>query len=223
MLRARVGRGDAAQNQLPALQIQVTAHRTRFGLLVATFALAALPAGAAAAPYVPPGNSAATQYTEAVPTAGGPKATGHKQGKVKSPNKVLGTRNTEKLNAQGPQGHAAAELAAATAPATIPTPLAESAGTPNPGDSSQAGGQGPQSAKPGDGVADGEASRHAAAQTTKPQAQSPSGSSGLGEVIGQATGSSSGQLGLLLPLLIVAVVIWSVAYLLRQRRDRPAA
>lgn len=198
-------------------------HRTRFGLLAAAFALAALPAGAAAAPYVPPGNSAATQYTEAVPTAGGPKATGHKQGKVKSPSKVLGARNTEKLDAQGPQGHAAAEVAAATAPATIPATPSEPARTPNPGGSSQTGGQGPQSTKPGDGSPGGDATSHAAPQVAKPpQAQNPSGSSGFGEVIGQATGSSSGQLGLLLPLLIVAVVIWSVAYLLRQRRDRPA-
>ena len=59
--------------------------------------------------------------------------------------------------------------------------------------------------------------------TNPPQAQNPSGSSGLGEVIGQATGSSSGELGLLLPLLIIAVVIWSAAYLRRQRRDHPAA
>lgn len=190
----------------------MTVHRTRLGLLAATFALAALPAGAVAAPYVPPGNSAANQYTEAVPTAGGPKATGYGQGKANSPSKVLGARNAAKLDAQGPLGHAAAMLAAATAPATIP-PASEPATTPQPGGGSPNG-------KSGGPSGSGQATTHRAQLSAT---QIPSGSSGLGEVLGQATGSSSGQLGLLLPLLIAAVLIWSVAYLLRQRRDRPAA
>ena len=61
-------------------------------------------------------------------------------------------------------------------------------------------------------------------ETGKPEVPIPAGSSGLGEVIGQATGSSSsGQLGLLLPLLILAVATWAVAYVLRQRRGHPVA
>jgi hypothetical protein len=183
----------------------VTAYKTRLGSLAAALAIAALPAGAAAAPYVPPGNSAATQYTEAVPTAGGPKATDKgKQGKNRSPGKVLGVQNTEKLDAQGAEGRAVAEVAAATAPVPLPVqPTAPATVHAAPSESA-----GTANAQTADSPA---------------QAQIPSGSSGLGEVLGQATGSSSGELGLLLPLLIVAVVIWSVAYLLRQRRDRPAA
>jgi hypothetical protein len=199
----------------------VTAYKTRLGSLAAALALAVLPAGATAAPYVPPGNSAATQYTEAVPTAGGPKATDKgKQGKDRSPGKVLGIHNTQKLDAQGPQGRAAAEVAAATAPATIQATSSDSAGTPNREGSTQG-----TTAKPGNGTSGGNPTDRTVTQAANPpaQTQSASGSSGFGEVIGQATGSSSGELGLLLPLLIVAVVIWSVAYLLRQRRDRPAA
>jgi len=51
------------------------------------------------------------------------------------------------------------------------------------------------------------------------QAGGVSGSSGLGEVIGQATGaSSSGQLGILLPLAIVVAAVGSLAFLWRRRR-----
>jgi hypothetical protein len=202
------------------------AHGIRFGLLSATIAILALPASSAAAPYVPPGNSAATQYTEAVPTAGGPKATNKsKGGKTKAPSQVLGSRNTERLDAQGPQGHAAAEVAAATAPATVATAAAETqpATTANSEDSSRSGGQGGNSVGPHTGGAGAPAGDRAATKTgDTTHAQNPSGSSAFGQVVDQATGSgSSGQLGLLLPLLIVAVVVWSVAYLLRQQRKRP--
>jgi hypothetical protein len=45
------------------------------------------------------------------------------------------------------------------------------------------------------------------------------GSSGLGEILRQATGStSSGEMGLLLPLLILGALAWSVAYALGRRR-----
>lgn len=224
MLRARVGRGDAAQNQLPGFrQTQVTVDRIRSGLLAAALALVALPASAAAAPYVPPGNSAATQYTEAVPTAGGPKATNKgKQGK-QTPSKVLGAGNVKKLDAKGPEGQAAAEVAAATAPATVQAASPDSGGTSQRQESGQAGGHGSTTAKPSGGSSGGNAANHGGASAENPsKARGPEGSSGLGEVVGQATGSSSGQLGLLLPLLIVAVVIWSVAYLLRQRRRQAA-
>lgn len=204
----------------------MTALRIRLGLLSATIAIAALPSTAAAAEsLVPPGNSAATQYTEAVPTAGGPKSTGKpKHSQNRSPDKVLGTHNTERLDAQGPQGHAAAEVAAATAPSTIDastpetateTPKSEAGGSGGQGGSQTAdSGAGATGGQPGGGTAD-------QAKGSAPP-QSPSGSSGLGEVIDQATGSSSsGELGLLLPLLIVGVVAWSIIYLLRQRK-RPA-
>jgi hypothetical protein len=50
-------------------------------------------------------------------------------------------------------------------------------------------------------------------------AKEPHGSSGLGEVLGQATGSSSsGQLGLLLPLVVIGAIAWALAFFWRQRR-----
>ena len=50
-------------------------------------------------------------------------------------------------------------------------------------------------------------------------AAGPGGSSGLGKVITAATGSSdSGELGLLLPLLIVCALVGSAAYFWRQKR-----
>jgi hypothetical protein len=49
-----------------------------------------------------------------------------------------------------------------------------------------------------------------------------SGSSGLREVVAQATGSSaSGEMGLLLPLIIVAAVVGAVAYAVTRRRSTP--
>lgn len=50
-------------------------------------------------------------------------------------------------------------------------------------------------------------------------ADQPSGSSGLGEVLSQATGStSSGKMGLFLPLAIVATLIGAGVYAARRRR-----
>jgi len=206
------------------MQIQATAQRTRLCLLMAAITLAALPASAAAEAYVPPGNSAATQYTEAVPTAGGPKATTHsKHGQSKSPDRVLGAHKTAKLDAQGPQGRAAAEVAALTAPsavgAKVEATAASGPGTPEP----QGGQTGSGGVQAGSGSNAGDLSQSGRSTSPGHTAQAePGGSSGIGEVVGQATGSSSsGQLGVWLPLLIAAVVIWSGAYVLRRQRKRP--
>jgi hypothetical protein len=149
---------------------------------IAVLAILALPSAAGAQPLVPPGNSAASQYTEAFPTAGG-AATTKKRGH-RSPAKVLGPDKVRRLKAEGPQGQEVAAVVAATAPSAIQAdraPRAES----GPG----------------------------------PRGEDPSGSSGLREVIAQATGSSdSGQMGILLPLLILGAFICSAAYFWHQRR-----
>jgi hypothetical protein len=168
--------------------------KLRSGLASITTAAAmlALPGAAAAEYVVPPGNSAATQYTEAFPTAGGNKGTHRHVGR--RPAQVLGQSKARRLDARGPAGEAVAALAAETAPAAI-APASRKGG--------------------GDSVQGGESGRSAVA--------SPSGSSGLGEVLAQATGSSSsGDLGLLLPLLILAAIAWAVAYWARHR-GRPTA
>ncbi len=203
------------------------ASKTGLALLAAMIAIFAIPSAAQAEYLVPPGNSAATQYTEAVPTAGGPKASNpSKHGQSKSPKQVLGKGNAKKLDAQGPEGHAAAEVAAATAPVAVSgggagTPPASGHASPR----NAANGSGPGGGGSNDGgspshQASGEAPGSIATHdATLASEQIPSGSSGLGEVLGQATGSSSGQLGLLLPLIVLGTIAWSVAYVVRRRRQ----
>ena len=160
--------------------------------LGATIAVAFLPPAALAQPVVPPGNSAASQYTETFPTAGGGTPT--KDRGKRAPAKVLGAKTARKFDAQGSQGQAAAVVVTETAPAPVLTSPAT---------------------KPPTGSAKGRQAKTGSGS----QSAGPSGSSGLGEVLAQATGSSStGQMGLLLPLLVVATVVWSLAYMWRRRR-----
>jgi hypothetical protein len=205
------------------------ASKTGLALFAATIAIFAIPGAAQAEYLIPPGNSAATQYTEAVPTAGGPKASNpSKHVGSKSPKQVLGKGNAKKLDAQGPEGQAAAEVAAATAPVAV-----SAGGEGNPPTSGHASpgnaANGPGSGSGGSGANGGGSPSHGASgntpgsttthDATLASEQIPNGSSGLGEVLGQATGSSSGQLGLLLPLIVLGTIAWSVAYVVRRRRQ----
>jgi hypothetical protein len=192
--------------------------------LAAIAALAVAPATALAAKgeVVPPSNSAAAQYTETFPTTGGDKKTD--QGSKHSPAKVLGSKNAKKLQKQGPEGQAAAEAAAATAPA--PVEAAPTAAAPPPQKEDTGDGQGHkgggQSGKTGGGSRaqkkGGNASNGGKAiDAATPQ---PAGSSGVGSALEQATGlSTSGQSGMLLPLVVLATILASIAYLWRQRRQ----
>jgi hypothetical protein len=170
---------------------------------------------AAADTVVPPGNGAATQYTEAFPTSGGNTVSGNGakgggNGGHSSPSHVLGHHNAEKLEDEGQVGREVAKVAAETAPAGATA-------TSHPGSSGQGKGGGSSNgsgAPAGDG---GGGSGSPAAHQGDP-AESGSGSSGLGEVLGQATGSSSGESGLLLPLILLAAVLSSIAYAWRRRR-----
>ena len=171
-------------------------------LAAAAVALLLLPCGAAAAP-VPPGNPAATQYTEAFPTAGGQQdAENGKGGKGRQPNQVLGKRNAQQLESQGEVGKAAAALATETAPV----------GVAGSGAGAGEGKQGTSRGKSHSGGGSGASAESAGS----------GGDSALGEVGSQATGSSfSDGIDLLLPLAILGTVVWLLAYLLR-RRQRPA-
>lgn len=181
---------------------------TGLGTLALAILTLAAPGSAGAVAVVPPGNSAATQYTEALPTAGGPKGTGHagERGRERSPNEVLGKSTTRRLEAQGAQGQAVAEVVAETAPSSPSRASVDSSGKPK-GSNGEEGRQ-----------ANGDSGGGSATRAARDD-----GSSSLGEVAGQATGSSSsGEMGLLLPLLIAAVLLWGAVYWSRQRR-RPAA
>lgn len=197
------------------------APSTRLSLAAITIAaLFATPAAAAPVEeaVVPPSNSAATQYTETFPTSGGDKKTDQKP-KHSSPAKVLGSHNAEKLERRGPEGRATAEAAAATAPTSIPTSSTVHAPSTQGADS----GNGAEDRNNGNGGASAPRQKSDAAEvaaTAPPPATEPSGSSGVGSAIGQATGlSSASASGPLLPLLIFATVLWALAYLWRQRRQ----
>ncbi len=183
------------------------ALRTGLGTLALAILTLAGPGNAGAVAVIPPGNSAATQYTEALPTAGGPKGTGHagERGRERSPNEVLGKRTTRHLEAQGAEGRAVAEVVAETAPSPPIRASVDSGGK----------------LKRSNGQEGRQTNSDSGGSVTR--AAGDDGSSGLGEVAGQATGSSSSsEMGPLLPLLIAAVLLWAAVYWSRQRR-RPAA
>lgn len=184
--------------------------------LAAVAALLIVPSTAPAATVVPPGNSAATQYTETLPTSGGnAEINGNAGDQGRTPAKTLGSETTKKLEARGPEGEAVAAFAAET------TPSAQSASP------SQSGGAGDEGAKHGSAAADKGGKRstgttsgrgEAAADSSGNSAVSvPPGSSGIGEVISHATGSTSGEMGILLPLILVGALIWALSQAWRQR------
>jgi hypothetical protein len=188
--------------------------------LLATIAIFAFPSAALAEELVPPGNSAVNQYTETFPTSGGDKKAEHGKKRPK-PAAVLGSHNAKKLEDQGPEGRKVATVAAATAPSTVVTPEPEET---DQGESGAAGGGGGGGNRKENAAPSPAPRQTSSAPDTPRETAGPSGSdgsSGFGEVLAQATGtSSSGELGLLLPLAIVAAFIWAVAT--RRRTRRPA-
>lgn len=175
--------------------------RTAIGT-AALVASLALPPLTAAGSIVPPGNSAATQYTETFPTTGGnaevnsPIGGG---GGGRSAADVLGPRTAHTLEQLGQEGRNVAALATESVP-----PAAEA---------DRGGGS---EAKNGPGSAGG--SGDSAQLRPALAGEAPGGSSGFGEVLSQATGSTSGQMGIFLPLVLVAALLWALAYAWRQRQ-----
>jgi hypothetical protein len=179
---------------------------------IATFALAAIaaPVAHAEGEVVPPGNSAVIQYTETIPSAGGQKDAEGKKGKVK-PADVLGDSTTRKLESKGKAGREVAEFTAETAPApvsghdqTSSTPAQEK----SEGDKKQKS----HGAAPPDSSGGGGNGTEGATELGPAH-----GSSALGQIAGQATGTSSGELGLLLPLIVLGAAGWAAAYYWRRR------
>lgn len=197
-------------------------RRIRLGLLAAAIAALAIPAAAAAEDLVPPDNSAVNQYTESFPTAGGDKDSEKVKETGVTPAQTLGAKNAKRLEQQGEDGRVVAEVAAETAPVAVsaappdptPAPPAESEkkggnDSDRPQQESAPEQQGTGGGTPGSGGEGGGAATATA-----------NGSSGASEVLSQATGLSSGQMGLLLPLVILGGLAWALAFLWR-RRDQP--
>lgn len=173
-----------------------------------------LPSAAVAAPIVPPGNSAVNQYTQTIPTSKGNKEV--RQKGDGSPSKTLGHKATKKLQKQGSDGQATAELAAAGTPAGATGGGSGSAGGSGGG---AAGGSTQRGGSQGGSGGGSGAGGLTAASATKAVAGADAGKSGVGQVLGEVTGtSSSGDLGLLLPLAIIAACVWCAAYFWRHRR-----
>lgn len=188
-------------------------HILRIALTAALAAALAVPASSLAEYYVPPENSAANQYTESFPGAGG-ESGGKRKGVT--PADTLGTGNAKRLEDQGPAGKAAAEVAAQTAPAQLTTAggtsdgsAADTTGGGSTGSGTASGGNGGSTSSGGSGGL-GEAAR----------VDQPQGSSGVGQVLGQATGVGDGNVGLWLPLAILLTLAASIAYAARARQVR---
>lgn len=203
----------------PFQEVNVRTRKDKHLLsMLALLAFLTMPAVAAAEEaVVPPSNSAATQYTEAFPTTGGGKKT-DEAAHHRSPVKVLGGKNAHKLQRQGAEGRAAAKTAAATAPEAV-TPTATTSVEGQSGGSR--GNAKEQTAHGGRGSATQLEPAHAAggSEAVPPSTDLPAGSSGIGSALETATGlSGSDGSGPLLPLVILATIAWSLAYLWRQRR-----
>jgi hypothetical protein len=196
--------------------------------IAATVALLALPGSAMAEYLVPEGNSAVTQYTEGFPTGGGEKKTEGSGNKGATPAKTIGAANAKKLEDHGPEGAAVAEVAAETAPeagAATPESSNHQQNSQPKHQQKQAkdGKQGKGSKdKPADSGGKQEEGQTATPVTSQ-SGDGPSGSSGIGETLAAATGSSSGGLGLLLPLVILAAIAWGIAFFVRQRKRPDSA
>jgi hypothetical protein len=191
------------------------------GLVLAAMALV-VPVSALAEGIVPPGNSAASQYTEAFPTAVGEKDSEGKKKPDRSPSKVLGPRKARELEEQGSAGEAVADFAAETSPDPVAPSAEQKSGSPD-GKKKAAGKSGESEGNGGEqsGVTAGNGSGSGPGGGTL---VSDSGSSGFGEVVGQATGTTdSGKLGLLLPLILAGAAIWAFAFYWRSRQKQRVA
>jgi hypothetical protein len=198
-------------------------HTLRIALATALTVALVVPAQSLAEYYVPPENSAANQYTESFPGAGGEKAG---KGKKATPADTLGSRNAKRLEERGPAGQAAAEVAAETAPSQPSTGSeANGGGEGSSGGGAGSGGGGSNGGSGSGGTAGSNGgstssggSADSVGQSTK--VDQPQGSSGVGHVLGQATGVGDGNVGIWLPLVILLTLAGSIAYAARSRQLR---
>lgn len=205
--------------------------KTAIAIAAACVALS-FPALAGAAPYIPPGNSAATQYTETFPSSGGNvEVNGPIAGGGGSPQKALGKKTAKALDEAGPEGEQVAQLAAEAAPEEAAPSEASSGGGKDSGSGSDgkkqdqqggnAAGGGKGSGGNGGGSTGGGAAKPSAGDSNL---AATSGESAAGQVASYATLSSSGSMGIFLPLILLAALAWAIFYAWRrhQRADSAA-
>ncbi|HEX3730041.1 MAG TPA: hypothetical protein VHV47_09565 [Opitutaceae bacterium] len=189
--------------------------------LAAVAALLTLPSAALAGEYfIPEGNSAVTQYTESIPSAGGEKGGHDKQA---SAGNTIGSKNAKKLEAAGPEGHAAAQVAVETAPVAPPQPAAKTPSNPESSPAHarhhQSGGSANSNPSGGSG-SDPSGSHQASPQEQKAAARSTAPGSAAGEVAAKVLGGNSpGQFGILLPLILLGALVGAIAYRLKHRGE----
>ncbi|HEX4307116.1 MAG TPA: hypothetical protein VHZ54_13855 [Solirubrobacterales bacterium] len=197
--------------------------------LLATLAIAVVlvsTTGADAA-HVPPGNSAATQYAETVPSAGGEEAHRHRE----KPDQSSSSQGDEKgtaISAEtageftelGPEGEAALRLADEGGPEGHAEKHhagkhhAGKSGSHKKKSGEEKSGEGHQ----GDGGSSGSGDSSSGSGPASAQGSpSGSGSSGLGEVLGGVVGTSGGGPGFVGPLILAAIVLAAAAFVLRRR------
>jgi hypothetical protein len=102
---------DVADKPGTRMERPMRARTFLCGLLIALI----MPAGALGA-AIPPGNSAVDQYSETYPGAGGGETSNPPGSSGAAPDKSLGDQTAQNFSNAGPDGQAAADLAAATAP-----------------------------------------------------------------------------------------------------------
>jgi hypothetical protein len=142
---------------------------------------------------------------------------------------VIGKKTAKELESHGSEGAAVAQLAAESAPEPVSEPASgESQSSGGKGNGKKDGGGGKASGggngTPGGGQA--AANRGGAQGATQSgdgatAEAAGSGSSGVSEVLGQATGASSGQMGVFLPLVLLAALILALVYAWRRRHHEP--
>lgn len=209
-----------------APMIQAT-HLIR-AALAATVVLVLLPAAAGAEYLIPDDNSAVNQYTEGVPSAGGDRDVKGPKGNGKpTPQEAIGAEVVKKLEKQGgDDGSRLAEVTAETAPTAVAETPSEGGGAAaGDGSGNNGGANGDMSRGGGGKAADKADDRRGGDEATAGAAANgggPDGSSGLGEVASTALGSSNGGLGPLLPLILLAALLWGGYYAWRQRSHPPA-
>jgi hypothetical protein len=184
-----------------------------------------LPATASAGALVPPGNSAVNQYTETFPTSEGEEQSSLEKEKGVTPGQVLGAGKAHQLEDKGAAGKAVAQFTAETAPSSS-SDSGDGESTAGGNGSGDGNGKGKTPQKQGGKGPDGNGEEGessgggGAANTGSGGSSGSSGSSGFGEIVSQATGTSSGSVGLWLPLILIAVIAWSAVYAWRNRQQR---